>query len=259
MLGDWTFHPAAAEVRRGPDRRRLENRAARVLELLCERRGEVVSQEHLVDQIWGGRALSQNSVAVVVGDLRRALGDDARQPRYIETVAKRGYRLIAPGGAAPRERVRDRQAFRGAAAIVLLLLVVAALAWARLAPPGTPPVLVVVEEMVNATGKPAHDAVARSVTEVILAELGQMDGVRVARQPSEDATATLSGRLVIWTGQPALGLSVTDPETGQVLWSGMARGPEPALPDQIRREISDLAAMLAGSDGAATRRDSGAR
>ena len=48
MLGDWTFHPAAAEVRRGPDRRRLENRAARVLELLCERRGEVVARVHVL-------------------------------------------------------------------------------------------------------------------------------------------------------------------------------------------------------------------
>lgn len=251
VLGDWTFHPAAAELRCGAERRRLENRAARVLELLCKRRDEVVSQEQLVDQIWGGRALSQNSVAVVVGDLRRALGDDARQPRYIETVSKRGYRLIAAGGEAPATPTRPRQLFRGAAVIALLLLVIASLVWVRLVPQGAPPVLVVVEDVINATGDPAHDATARSVTEVILAELGRTSGVRLARQPVENAGANLTGRLVIWTGQPALGLSATNPATGQVLWTGMARGPEPALPDQIRAEITHLAAAMAASEGPA--------
>lgn len=248
-LGDWTFHPAAAELRRGPERRRLENRTARVLELLCERRGEVVSQDELIDQIWDGRALSQNSVAVVVGDLRRALGDDARQPRYIETLAKRGYRLIAPSGAASAVRAPDRRVVLGAVAIAfLLLLAVAALAGWRPAPQVSPPVLVVVEEMVNATGDPAHDATARSVTEVIVAELGRTDGVRVTRAPAPDARATLAGRLVIWTGQPALGLSATDTATGDVLWTGMARGPEPALPDQIRAELGELSATVTARD-----------
>lgn len=249
VLGDWTFHTAAAELRRGAERRRLENRAARVLELLCKRRGEVVSAEELVDQIWGGRALSQNSVAVVVGDVRRALGDDARHPRYIETVAKRGYRLIAVPAVAPTVPVRGRQRGWIAAVVVAVLFAAGALTWNRAGSVASAPVLVLVEEVINDTGDPVHDPVARSVTEVILSELSTADGITVVRRASGDVDATLSGRLVIWTGQPALGLSATDPTSGEVLWSGMAGGPEPDLPEQIHREIEVLATQLAARHG----------
>lgn len=47
-LGDWTFDPAAQELRRAQAKVRLEHRAARALELLCERRGEVVTQAELI-------------------------------------------------------------------------------------------------------------------------------------------------------------------------------------------------------------------
>ena len=93
-IGEWHFHPGSGELRRGSDVRRLEPRAARTLELLLEARGSVVSHERLIHEVWSGRTLSENSVAVVVGQLRRALGDDARDPRLIETIPKRGYRLI---------------------------------------------------------------------------------------------------------------------------------------------------------------------
>src|SRR4051794_5789758 len=91
-VGEWQFHPASGELRRGAELRRLEPRAARTLELLCGARGAVVSQDELIKDVWDGRSLSENSVAVVIGQLRRALGDDARDPKLIETIPKRGYR-----------------------------------------------------------------------------------------------------------------------------------------------------------------------
>src|SRR6266550_3764475 len=92
-IGGWEFSPATGELRRRTDVRRLEPRAAKALQLLCEANGELVSQEELIAGVWHGRALSENSVAVVIGQLRRALDDDAREPRLIETIPKRGYRL----------------------------------------------------------------------------------------------------------------------------------------------------------------------
>lgn len=249
-LGDWMFDPAAAELRRGDERRRLEDRAARTLELLCRRRGEVVSQETLVEQVWGGRALSANSVAVVIGDLRRALGDDARQPRYIETVAKRGYRLIAPGAAEPAAATpappRRRMVWAAAAAVAVLG--VAALAWVRVGPQAAAPVTVVVEDVTNATGDPAYDALARSVTDVMLAHMAAAEGVRVVRRPDRDAAATLGGRLVIWSGHPAMGMTALDPDSGEVLWSAMASGPESQLPRQIGMGVGQFTARLAASE-----------
>ena len=94
-IGDWTFRAGENELVRGGERRRLEDRAARTLELLCRRAGEAVGQDEIIAEVWNGRSQSPNSIPVVIGQLRRALGDDARNPRFIETLPKRGYRLVS--------------------------------------------------------------------------------------------------------------------------------------------------------------------
>src|SRR3954454_23951548 len=125
-IGAWEFSPATGELRRRTDLRRLEPRAAKALEMLCEAGGEVVSQEQLIDGVWQGRALSENSVAVVIGQLRKALDDDAREPRLIETIPKRGYRLRA-GGLAGEAPGRRRTLI--VAAMAALVIVIATAAW----------------------------------------------------------------------------------------------------------------------------------
>src|SRR3954469_16690217 len=120
-IGGWEFSPATGELRRRADVRRLEPRAAKALELLCEANGEVVSQEQLIDGVWQGRSLSENSVAVVIGQLRRALDDDAREPRLIETIPKRGYRLRADQAQTERPARRRKYALIAVAALILLI------------------------------------------------------------------------------------------------------------------------------------------
>lgn len=66
------------------------------LVLLAANAGHVVKKEELIETVWGRLAVSDHSVAMVISQLRRALRDDARAPTYIETITKRGYRLIAP-------------------------------------------------------------------------------------------------------------------------------------------------------------------
>ena len=70
----------------------------RVLAYLVERHGEVVSRHDLEANVWAGMIVTDDAVTATVIKLRRALGDDARNPRYIETIAKAGYRLIAETG-----------------------------------------------------------------------------------------------------------------------------------------------------------------
>ena len=67
-----------------------------VLAELCRRPGEVVSADALLDACWPGEALGDNPVHKVVAGLRRSLQDSATAPRYIETIRKQGYRLVAP-------------------------------------------------------------------------------------------------------------------------------------------------------------------
>ena len=114
-IGGWTFRAGENELVQGGERRRLEDRAARTLELLCRRAGEAVGQDEIIAQVWNGRSQSPNSIPVVIGQLRRALGDDARSPRFIETVPKRGYRLVARG-------VRDRWPGRSRRPVAMALL-----------------------------------------------------------------------------------------------------------------------------------------
>lgn len=230
-IGDWTFAPAANELRRGAERRRLEDRAARTLELLCARPGEPVAPEAIVAEVWNGRSQSPNSLAVVIGDLRRALDDDARRPRYIETVAKRGYRLIAP--APPPSSAPTRRWLP----LAVLLLLAATLAGWWLTRPATEAVRVA--EVVNATGDPAYDPLARATSELIVTTLVSQ-GVAVTRG---EGGAVLEAKLILWNGQPTVGLTATD-ASGAVRWSAMARGPAARIAPNVMAALGDFSAAL---------------
>ena len=234
-IGDWTFAPAANELRRGDERRRLEDRAARTLELLCARPGEPVAPEAIVAEVWNGRSQSPNSLAVVIGDLRRALDDDARRPRYIETVAKRGYRLIAP--PPPAVPPPSAPARRWLPFAILLLLAAAVAGW-WLARPAAEAVRVA--EVVNATGDPAYDPLARATSELIVTTLDRR-GVAVTRGESGLA---LEAKLILWNGQPTVGLTATD-ASGAVRWSAMARGPAAQIAPNVMTALDGFAATMA--------------
>ncbi len=94
-IGDWRFDPGSGDLSRNEESIRLEVRTARLLTCLAERPGEVVSIDELLDRAWAGVTVSQDSVYQAVTSLRRVLGDDSREPKYIETVPRMGYRLVA--------------------------------------------------------------------------------------------------------------------------------------------------------------------
>lgn len=78
----------------------------RLLLCLAEHPGEVVSIDELLDQVWTGVAVSPDSVYQAVASLRRQLGDDPKQPSYIATVPRQGYRMVA--AVSPREEPSSR-------------------------------------------------------------------------------------------------------------------------------------------------------
>jgi DNA-binding winged helix-turn-helix (wHTH) protein len=95
-IGDWRIEPALDEISRDGVTAKLEPRTMRVLVCLAEHAGEVVSVEQLLDAVWKGVVVTHDSVYQDVTGLRRALGDDPKNPIYIANVQRRGYRLIAP-------------------------------------------------------------------------------------------------------------------------------------------------------------------
>jgi len=89
----------------------------RLLMCLAERAGEVVSIDDLLNQVWSDVSVSPDSVYQAVASLRRLLGDDSKQPAYIETVPRLGYRLVAtvvpwaePSGAQTGAELGSSQA-----------------------------------------------------------------------------------------------------------------------------------------------------
>jgi DNA-binding winged helix-turn-helix (wHTH) protein/TolB-like protein len=109
-IGDWCVDPAAGQISRGGEVVRVEARTLRLLLELAEHPGQTVSLDSLLDRVWAGVIVTPDSVYQAVAALRRMLGDDPKRPRYIATVPRLGYRMVAPvqpwadGAAAPARR-----------------------------------------------------------------------------------------------------------------------------------------------------------
>ncbi|MFT2089740.1 winged helix-turn-helix domain-containing protein [Paraglaciecola sp. 2405UD69-4] len=95
FLQDWQVNPSTNTLQRGEQTKQLEPKAMDVLLLLCSQQGHVLSADEIATQCWGGVDIGDNPVHKAVTQLRKALGDKASDPTYIETIRKRGYHIIA--------------------------------------------------------------------------------------------------------------------------------------------------------------------
>jgi DNA-binding winged helix-turn-helix (wHTH) protein/TolB-like protein len=96
QFGEWVVEPHLNRIRRADEELQLEPRTLEVLHYLLEHPGEIVSRDELLDHVWAGQVVEPNVIDGKLNRIRQALGDSPRNPTYIETVSKRGYRTIAP-------------------------------------------------------------------------------------------------------------------------------------------------------------------
>jgi eukaryotic-like serine/threonine-protein kinase len=97
-LGEWLVKPTENSINNGACLRAIEPKLMDLLLWFAMHPGEVQSNEILLKEIWGGTFYSDNPLHRSVAMLRRALGDDSSDPKFIQTVRKRGYQLIAQVG-----------------------------------------------------------------------------------------------------------------------------------------------------------------
>ena len=106
IVGDWLVEEQLNRLRRGSETVRLEPRSIEVLLVMARHPGEVLAKERLLKAVWGDQVISEEALTHAVWELRKALGDNARKPSYIQTIPKKGYRLIAavsqPASQAPQ-------------------------------------------------------------------------------------------------------------------------------------------------------------
>src|SRR5688572_14628436 len=99
-IGEWWADRTTNELCRGGETLRIEPKAMEVLMALAGRAGQAMSRDELLAEVWSGVVVGDEALTQTVIKLRKALGDNPRSPTYIETISKRGYRLIAPVGEA---------------------------------------------------------------------------------------------------------------------------------------------------------------
>ncbi|HJY42141.1 MAG TPA: winged helix-turn-helix domain-containing protein [Steroidobacteraceae bacterium] len=195
-IGDWLANPMSGELSRGEERVRLEARTMRLLLCLAERPGEVVSIDTLLSQVWSGVVVTPDSVYQAVAGLRRLLGDDAKQPAYIVTVPRLGYRLVAPvetqvdTPAVPSTaRAKSRMYAAIAAAVVLG---VGSLTYYFVSARETPdPTTVAVLPFLDLTDSMNEEPFADGMTEELIHKLSQVPGLRV---PAPTASFYFKGK-----------------------------------------------------------------
>jgi adenylate cyclase len=94
-FGRFRFEPSTARLWEGEREIRLTRKAAAVLERLVDRAGQPVAKQDLFASVWSNTVVSDDALVTCIQELRKALGDDAKQPRYIETRHRSGYLFIA--------------------------------------------------------------------------------------------------------------------------------------------------------------------
>jgi DNA-binding winged helix-turn-helix (wHTH) protein len=100
-FGPFTLDPATRQLLEGGGAIHLSPKAFDVLQVLVEARPTVVPKADLHDRIWPGTFVVDANLSVLIGEIRRALGDSAQTPRYIRTVHKVGYAFCGDAGEAP--------------------------------------------------------------------------------------------------------------------------------------------------------------
>jgi TolB-like protein/DNA-binding winged helix-turn-helix (wHTH) protein/Flp pilus assembly protein TadD len=212
-IGDWCVHVSAHQLRKRDKIVRLEPRTMDVLMYLAERAGETVPREQLEDDVWEQRVVGYDALNITISKLRKALEDDPKNPRIIETIPKVGYRFIgrmdeaspatesaqidgreAPGAqASTAEPPRREMLIRASALLVLASLVVAIVwlsPWSALDGDGQAGIQssdkpsIAVLPFDNLSGDPEQEYFSDGITDDLITDLSKISGLTVIARNS---------------------------------------------------------------------------
>lgn len=236
-IGNLRVDPAVDEIRKDGHVIKLEPKAMALLMCLAERPGSVVSVAELLDRVWKDVIVSHDSVYAAVTALRRALGDDPKNPTYIANVVRRGYRLIAPVSAWGESPPVPPATAAGTA------------------PPDRPSITVM--PLLNLSGDPTQDYFSDGISEDIITELSRWRRLAVRSRSASfryraaaadlqqvarelDVRYVVEGSIRRLGGRLRINVQLVDAETGNQVWAErFDRGIEEIflVQDQVVRTI----------------------
>jgi TolB-like protein/DNA-binding winged helix-turn-helix (wHTH) protein len=207
-VGSWVVKPSLNTISRNGTTARVEPKVMEVLVRLAEHPGEALSKENLLHTVWPDTFVSDDALKHCISELRQVFEDDAREPHVIQTIPKRGYRLLAPvesangskdssaravagqvavAGTNPR-RLRNWAVAIGAILLVSALLIALTRAWLRGRPVGAAGVpsihSLAVLPLQNLSADPAQEYFSDGMTDALITSLAQIGSVKVISRTS---------------------------------------------------------------------------
>ena len=251
----FVFDPDAAGLLDSGQPVALEPQVFSLLKYLIENRGRIVSKDEVIDEIWQGRAISDAALNTRIRAVRRALGDDRAQQRFLRTYPKRGFQFVAetdclesgvevdaPVSVSHAPNLRRARVWAGAAILILILFILGTVWWldesevtqASLPLPAKPSIAVLPFD--NLSGDPDQEYFADAFTEDLITDLSRIrDAFVIARRTSftfkgkavdvKEIAADLGVRYVLEGSvrrsgdQVRINAQLIDGQTGSHVWS----------------------------------------
>jgi TolB-like protein/DNA-binding winged helix-turn-helix (wHTH) protein len=182
-LGPWLVQPSQNTISCNGKTTRLEPKMVEVLVCLAERPAETVSKEQLMRNVWGDTFVTEDVLTRCISELRKALQDDVKDPHVIQTIPRKGYRLVLR--AEPVEQIKKKNLRRYLmAAVVLCLALGLAITYARFRHPPPPIRSLAVLPLRNLSGDPDQEYFVDGLTDELTADLAKLGTLRVISRSS---------------------------------------------------------------------------
>ncbi len=195
----------------------LRPKATEILVRLVMNAGQLIKKDQLLKEVWPDTFVEESNLSQTIFTLRKALGDDRSEPRYIETVPRRGYRFVA--------EVRDEESTKNQVEVLQVASTAAIVQ----------PQVVAVLPFLNHTGDPEFEYLADGITDNLINSLSRLSKVHVLshsavfafkttplnpQQAGKElgATVVLCGKLTPRPTGIAIGVELVDASTGWQLW-----------------------------------------
>ena len=267
-IGDRLVSPRLNTIRRNGTTNRVEPKAMHVLTCLAAQPGEVVSKEELIDKVWAETHVTDDVLTGCISALRKAFDDNPRNPAFIQTIPKSGYRLIAPVWPLNGDGTAHTPSRKALPVIIVAVILLAALSlWLFHSSKAIDSVAIL--PFSNSSADPNTEYLSDGITEGIIDSISQLPNLRVmawtavARYKSQSkdpliigrelgVKAVLTGKIVQTGNHIGIQTELVELRTGGQLWGEQYTG---QLSDVIplQKEISlriseKLRLKLSGAD-----------